>query len=836
MEIFKNRPDSELEQSAMRIVTLFLLTGYFYYFRDSVSQFSHLSILMPIATTLALGFFILTKASNNISISRRVISIILDMSVLSYMIYLTDYVGLPLIFIYFWISFGNGFRFGNKYLLMSVLFSIIGFSLVLTYNEYWQGLKSLGYGVIFALMTLSLYVSFLITKLHAAANDANTANAAKSQFLENMSHEIRTPLNGVIGMSSLLSSTELTRKQNEFASTINVSAKTLLALINNILDISKIEAGKMKAESVDFDLYAMVNSIATMFIAQIERKGLVFNIHISPEAPFLLHGDKQHLRQVIINLIGNAIKFTNKGSIEIFVTPDNITDSQVTIKIEVIDTGIGIADEDKPKIFDKFTQADNSITRNYGGTGLGMAIAKQLVENMNGQIDFSSQLSVGSNFWCEITFKRKSTLTEEKASLPYFKDKKLLIVNSHREHSLAIEKYLSEWGISFEYAIDAREIFERILNVSSNNNPYHIILVFNKYLNANAIQLISQIKEKSNYLNHAFILVNDHNLSSANNSDLLKAGYNSIIKNNSERSILIRALHASISCISPNGLENKSDYISKNNTLYKTNNRKLNILVGEDNEINQKVIKNILEYAHHKVTLADNGEIVLDILEDNDFDLIILDMHMPLMSGLEAAKIFRFIRPEKINTPIMMLTANATPEAINACKEAKINAYLTKPIEPEILLKNVSSLVAQKNNSSNYLHERPHNVISINESEKISLLETEVLETIYEMAKEESFISTLIDDYLSDVKSNIDQIVSFMHDANYKKIAELSHTVDGSSRSVGAKKLSRVADKIFKLAQSEQQQAMKNKISDLVIVYEETAIALKGFVNNKKTA
>lgn len=833
--MFKDRPDSELEQSAMRIVILFLLTGYFYYFRDSISQFSHLSILMPIATSVALGFFILTSVSNNISMPRKVISIILDMSVLSYMIYLTDYVGLPLIFIYLWISFGNGFRFGNKCLLISVLCSIIGFSVVLTYNEYWQGLKSLGYGVIFALITLSLYVSFLITKLHATANDANAANAAKSQFLENMSHEIRTPLNGVIGMSSLLTSTELTSKQSEFASTINVSAKTLLALINDILDISKIEAGKMSAESVDFDLYALVNSIATMFIEQIKRKGLVFNIHISPETPFLLHGDKQHLRQIIINLIGNAIKFTNQGSIEIFVSPVNITDSQTTIKIEVIDTGIGIADENKSKIFDKFTQADNSITRNYGGTGLGMAIAKQLVEKMNGSIDFSSQLSVGSNFWCEINFKRKSTLIEEKTSLPYFKDEKLLIVNSHREHSLIIEKHLSEWGVSFEYAIDARESFEKILNVSTNSKPYHIILVFNKFLNANAIQLICQIKEKSNYVNHAFILVNDHNLSDINNADLLKAGYNSIIKNNSERTILIRALHASISGISPNGLENKSDYISKQNTLYKTNNRKLNILVGEDNETNQKVIKNILEYGHHKVTLADNGEIVLDVLEDNDFDLIILDMHMPLMSGLEAAKIFRFMRPDKIDTPIMMLTANATPEAIKACKEAKIDAYLTKPIEPEILLQNISSLVAHKKNSSD-LYEKPLNVININESENISLLETDVLETLYTMAKEESFMSSLIDDYLRDVKNNIDQIISSMHDANFKKIADLSHTVDGSSRSVGAKKLSRLADKIFKLAQSEQQQAMKNKITDLKMVYEETAIALERFMDNKKSA
>jgi two-component system, sensor histidine kinase RpfC len=833
--MFKDRPDTELEQSAMRIVILFLLTGYFYYFRNSINQFSHLSILMPIATSVALGFFILTSLSNNISMPRRFISIFLDMSVLSYMIYLTDYVGLPLIFIYLWISFGNGFRFGNKCLLMSVMFSIIGFSLVLTYNEYWQGLRSLGYGVIFALITLSLYVSFLITKLHTAADEAKAANLAKSQFLENMSHEIRTPLNGVIGMSSLLSNTELNSKQNEFASTINVSAKTLLALINDILDISKIEAGKMTTESVDFDLYALINSIAMMFFAQTARKGLVFNTHISPETPFLLHGDKQHLRQIIINLIGNAIKFTNQGSIEIFVAPVESTHSHVTIKFEIIDTGIGIADKDKSKIFDKFTQADNSITRNYGGTGLGMTIAKQLVENMNGNISFTSKLEAGSNFWCEITFKKKEILAEENKLLTSLNDATLLLVNAQREYSKIIEDNLATWGMSLDYANSADETFDKILDESNKNQSYNIILIFNKYLDTNAIQLIQQIKSRANHMNHAFILVNNRCLSDANNAELLKAGYNSIIKSDAERHIIYRALHASVAGINITGLGSKTDYVAKLDTFNKFTNRKLNILVGEDNATNQKVIQNILEYGHHKVTLADNGEIVLDMLENNRFDLIILDMHMPVMSGLEAAKIFRFMCPDKADTPIIMLTANATPEAIKACKEAKIDAYLTKPIEPNVLLQNISLLTGDKNNNSE-TYKKPLNVSRITGSDNDSILETEVLETLYKMAPENNFMRVLINDYLRDVKNNINQIILSMHTANFKEIADLSHTVDGSSRSIGAKKLSTEADRIFKLAQSGQQQAIKNMIGDLEHIYEETAAALEGFIDHKKSA
>lgn len=244
-------------------------------------------------------------------------------------------------------------------------------------------------------------------------------------------------------MSSLLSKAQLPAKQKDFASTINASAKILLTLINDILDISKIEAGKVTIEILDFDLHALINSTAAMLSPQALNKGILFNVHIYPDTPFLLRGDKLHLKQIIINLISNAIKFTDKGTIDIYVKPINSYSNNTRIRFEVIDTGIGIAEHEKTKLFDKFTQADESTTRKYGGTGPGMAIAKQLVEALNGKINFSSKLGEGTKFWFELDFEQQAVLSEEKNSLIHWTDFRVLIINPIKKQNRPIEDYLS---------------------------------------------------------------------------------------------------------------------------------------------------------------------------------------------------------------------------------------------------------------------------------------------------------------------------------------------------------------------------------------------------------
>ena len=401
--------DSEAEQALIRLLIGTLVFAYYCVPWGVNERWADIfdstpNVIIISATSIAFLIFSAIVKNPVASPARRVTGAVLDLSALSVLMYWTGGDHIPLFVFYLWVILGNGFRYGTGYLYISYGISLVGFGSVILWSDYWQLHQSFAVSLLVILIALPLYSAVLLKKLHLAIAIAKQANEAKSRFLANMSHELRTPLNGVIGMGELLRETKLSREQSELVSTMHSSANTLLELIENVLDIAKIEAGKIIIDRKPFDLHSLVNSVIYMLSPLGDSKGIVVYCTIDPDTPFSLNGDPQHIKQVLINLVNNAIKFTDEGSVHLHVFRNGGTEKKPVIHFDIIDTGIGIPANSLPKIFDDFTQAQVSSRRTSAGTGLGTTISKELVELMDGEIGAESEENIGSKFWFELPF------------------------------------------------------------------------------------------------------------------------------------------------------------------------------------------------------------------------------------------------------------------------------------------------------------------------------------------------------------------------------------------------------------------------------------------------
>jgi two-component system sensor histidine kinase RpfC len=699
-------------------------------------------------------------------------------------------------------------------------------------NEYWAAHRALGIGLTVALIVLPLYVASLARQLHAALARAKEASQAKSQFLANMSHEIRTPLNGVIGMSHLLMGTPLHQEQKDYAQTIHASARTLLTLIEDILDISKIEAGKVTLETTDFDLHGLVHSIATMLAPQAQTKGLSFSVRIDPETPFLLRGDPVHMRQVLINLVGNAIKFTEKGGIEIGIKLVSEEPTDATIKFEVTDTGIGIAPEAQARVFESFTQADTSTTRRFGGTGLGTTIAKQLVELMKGRIGLQSTLSVGSTFWCEIKFEKQALAAQLLADTEKLVDTRVLIISSSTGNRSLVLGFLKIWEVELSMAENAAQAFALLVNAAHSGRPFHTVLVDQEHLDMYPLQFIAAARSEPTLSELSLVLIREKNDNKITD-EYLKAGYSYVLESPVEKRLLFNALHASTTA-----QQYDNEDVVWLNDRYKRHagirQSGLKILVAEDNAINQKVISKILESAGHRPILVGNGEQALDALARESFDLVILDMQMPVVSGLEVVKIHRFTGPKDSPVRFLILTANATTEAMNECREAGADAYLTKPIEPAKLLDQIDRLAPRGAGT----RASAKATVNISDTPSASTLPEHVLNdatlaSLEIMGKRSSFIPELIHGFLHDTEGLLENMEKAIRAKRYEDFKDLAHAMKGSAGSVGAQSLYEICSGISGISDEMLGKQASALMHDLVTQYESARYELLAYLERR---
>jgi len=834
--------DSELEQSIVRIVVGVVLLSYFAYI-DSSHLYSdiefHLDILVVIAVFLVIALSIsicIVFWRGDVPI-RRIAAIVLDAGTLSYLFLIGGSHAAPLYFLYQWIIIGYGFRFGKKYLFIALALSLIGFGWVILSVPYWISEPGLSIGLWVGTLLISIYFSTLVGRLYKVLEHAEVANNAKRQFICAVSHELRTPLNAIIGMVDLMKSTEIDREQKEMLDCMTTTSQVMLSQIEDVLDFSKIEAGKMSVTNTTFDLYQLVQSILDIFRYRIDPLAIELLNSTASDVPYFIKGDPHHLRQILVNLLGNSVKFTEQGRITLCVRLLHKTTEAVRLRFAVKDTGIGIPQEAQSRIFDSFTQAEETTARRYGGTGLGTTISKQLVELMGGEIGFHSIQGQGSEFWFELEFGIADNEEQDQKILNASQLKSIIISANPKTDELL--DHLSNCSnnpplLATDFD-EAKAVIEQSILMGKSirlvfiHEPLSEKSTLQELENSLRSRVLS-LREVTNDMLMTLVLLCENDLEEKLLEDVAeRVGFSAILNLPCKLISLKNILHAHsiiLSSETPKKIistsSEKDARLPISNLDTKFDDSSYRVLVAEDNPTNRKVIQKILDRAGHHCTLAKDGEDALDKIEKREFDAIILDMNMPGMTGMDVARMYRLMRGNMMRAPIIMFSANVTTEAREESIEAGADEFLPKPIQVNSFLQTLDRLVndfklsGPPENSATAVMPKSR-LRLLQPTEKVLNLQS--LKDLEKVSKDPRFLDDLILEYVTENRKLLCSLEIALAEVRVDEIKEILHTIKGSALSIGAVSLKMMCKRIEKLSPFEMEEYSIEILQDMKMVF-----------------